>query len=187
MIKALITDFDGTLVDTFQANFLAYQKAFAEAGLVLNEDKYRKFYGLRFDEFVSNYGIGDNNTRAQIREAKRQYYTEFFNYLKANDTLVEIINTFHKNGGKTAIASTARKENLMNALNCLNLAGLFDVILTGEDVPNGKPDPEIYIRTMSLLDVAPSEVLIFEDSEVGIEAAKASGARCIRVTPEWFM
>lgn len=187
MIKALITDFDGTLVDTFQANLLAYEKSFKEVGRKLTEEAYRKFYGLRFDEFMSQYGIGSSDERAVIRQAKLEYYPKCFEHLRVNGTLVEIIHTFHALGGKTAIASTARKENLHNALNSLNLAGLFDVILTGEDVKSGKPDPEIYTKTMDLLKVTPAEVLIFEDSEVGIEAAKASGARCIPVTPEWFM
>ena len=62
----------------------------------------------------------------------------------------------------------------------------FDLILAGIDVKKGKPEPEIYIKSMAALGVTPEETLIFEDSDIGIETAIASGARYIRVTPEWF-
>ena len=89
-------------------------------------------------------------------------------------------------GGKTAIASTARKENLMNAVNYLNLASIFDLIYAGVDVKQGKPSPEIYLKTMDALGVKPNEVLIFEDSQVGIEAARASRAHVLVVTQKDF-
>ena len=89
-------------------------------------------------------------------------------------------------GCKVAIASTARKENLLNAINHLGLADDFDLIYAGVDVEKGKPSPEIYIKTMTALGVSPSEVLIFEDSEVGIQAAKASGAHYMIVSPQQF-
>ena len=89
-------------------------------------------------------------------------------------------------GGKTAIASTARKENLMNVVDYLGLAPMFDLIFAGVDVKQGKPSPEIYLKTMEALKVQPNEVLIFEDSPVGIEAARASGAYVLLVTQEDF-
>lgn len=53
-VKLLITDFDGTLVDTFEANFLAYQKAFSDCGLQLSEKQYKECFGFRFDDFMSH-------------------------------------------------------------------------------------------------------------------------------------
>lgn len=186
MIKAIITDFDGTLVDTFKANLLAYQKAFHEAGLTLTLDKYRECFGLRYDAFMSRMGIFDDNVAKKIKDLKKEYYPQFFEHLVSNQTLIELIDTFHKMGGKTAIASTARKENLMNAIEYLGLAQYFDHIFAGIDVKCGKPNPEIYNKAMSALGVQPSETLIFEDSDTGVRAAIASNAKYIRVTEEWF-
>ena len=89
-------------------------------------------------------------------------------------------------GGKTAIASTARRENLMNAISFLDIEDSFDLIYAAKDVKEGKPSPEIYLNAMASLGVVPQETLIFEDSPVGFEAAKASGARYIPVTQNWF-
>ena len=186
MIKAIITDFDGTLVDTFEANLRAYQKVFNEIGITLTAEKYRECFGYRFDRFMIAMGITDENVATRIKELKKQYYPEFFEFLRPNTALIQLISSFKTMGGKTAIASTARKENLMNAVEYLGVARHFDLIFAGVDVKRGKPDPEIYIKTMETLGVVAEETLIFEDSEIGIEAAKASGARFIRVTPEWF-
>ena len=186
MIKAIITDFDGTLVDTFEANLRAYQQAFNACGMTLTAERYRACFGLRFDAFMSCMSVSDDQTACKIKELKKEYYPQFFEHLVPNYPLIELIDSFHQLGGKTAIASTARKENLMNAVNFLGIAQYFDLILAGIDVKKGKPEPEIYIKSMVALGVTPEETLIFEDSDIGIEAAIASGARYIRVTPEWF-
>ena len=182
MIKAIITDFDGTLVDTFEANLRAYQKAYQSVGLDITAEKYRECFGFRFERLMSATGVFDENKARVIKEAKKQYYPRFFQYLTPNKALIELINSFHAMKGKTAIASTARKENLMNVVNYLNLAPLFDLIYAGVDVRQGKPSPEIYLKTMEALGVQPEEVLIFEDSPVGIDAARASGAHVLVVT-----
>ena len=186
MISAIITDFDGTLVDTFEANFRAYQKAFNGVGLNLTAEKYRLCFGYRFERFMAAVGITDERNWNYIREAKKEYYPLYFDYLKPNKALIELIDDFHRMGGKTAIASTARKENLMNVVTHLGVGEIFDLIYAGVDVKQGKPSPEIYLKSMEALGVNPDETLIFEDSEVGIEAAKASGANYMIITPEQF-
>ncbi len=186
MIKAIITDFDGTLVDTFEANLRAYQKSFAEVGLVLTPERYRECFGYRYDRFMQEMDVTNKSVANRIKELKKQYYPEFFEFLRPNTALIQLISSFKTMGGKTAIASTARKENLMNAVNHLDIAPHFDLIFAGIDVKQGKPNPEIYQKTMDALGVNPQEVLIFEDSQVGIEAAKGSGANYMIVSPEQF-
>ena len=72
MIKAIITDFDGTLVDTFKANLLAYQMAFHEVGLTLTQEKYHECFGLRYDAFLSRMGIFDDNVANEIKNLKKK-------------------------------------------------------------------------------------------------------------------
>lgn len=182
MIEAIITDLDGTLVNTYEANLRAYQKVFEEIGLSLSDSKYKECFGLRFDQFMTAMGIDDKETTNRIKELKKQYYPNFFNYLKPNTALIELIRSFKSKGGRTALASTARKENLMNVLNFLDISYLFDVIYAGKDVKEGKPSPEIYNKTMVALGVSPQKTLIFEDSEVGLKAAQSSKAHFIKIT-----
>lgn len=181
MIKAVITDFDGTLVDTFEANLKAYQYVFARMGLMLTEEKYRECFGLRFDRFMEIAGIGDESVANRIREMKRECYPDFFGYLRPNRALMKLISAFKTSGGKTAIASTASRKNLTSAVRYLHIENLFDLIYAGQDVKEGKPSPEIYVKAMAQLGVSPTDTLIFEDSEVGVLAAQRSGAHLIKI------
>ncbi len=181
-IKLLITDFDGTLVNTFQANYHAYREAFGQCGLTLTQEQYRGCYGLRFDAFMDKMGIDDLETRKKIRGIKGDCYPSYFGLLQANQPLLDFIRMFRQSGGRAAVASTARAKNLANVLNHIGAQDDFDLILAGEDVVEGKPSPEIYNTVMSRMGVTPEETLIFEDSEVGLQAARASGARIIKIT-----
>lgn len=186
MIKAIITDFDGTLVDTFEANLTAYQKAFGVVNMTLTAEKYRECFGYRFERFMMATGVHDEAKANKIREAKKEYYPQFFDFLKPNKALIGLIESFHAMGGKTAIATTARRENLMNVVNYLSIREYFDLFFAGVDVKQGKPSPEIYLKAMEALKVKPEETLIFEDSQVGIEAARAAGTYLLTVTQDDF-
>lgn len=186
MIKAIITDFDGTLVDTFEANLKAYQEAFVAEGETLTPERYNECFGYRFERFMQEMGITDVDKAHAIKDTKKDVYPKHFDCLRPNKALISLIESFKAIGGKTAIASTARKENLMNAVSHLGIEQHFDLIFAGVDVKQGKPSPEIYIKTMEALGVTPEETLIFEDSQVGIDAAKASGAKYMVVDQRQF-
>lgn len=187
MIKAIITDFDGTLFDTFEANYLAYKEAITKNTVIeLSKDMYRKCFGLRFNEFMESIGIKNIVLKNEIKTEKAKLYPKYFDLIVPNFELIAFLRTMKRNGIKIAIASTARRENLLNVLNYFDLTDIFDVIFTGENVMYGKPHPEIYILTMDKLEVEDSETLIFEDSEVGIQAAQASGASVIKIKEKLF-
>lgn len=185
-IKLIISDFDGTLVDTFQANYMAYQKAFSEYNLNLDEEDYKKCYGMRFDDFMNALQINDKELRKNIREFKKEYYPRFFTYLRVNNFLLNLMIKFKESGNYTAIASTARKENLINVLDYLNIKECFSFIKTGEDVKIGKPNPEIYDSIVEHFNVQKEEVLIFEDSIIGIQAAQNAEISYIKIDKQYF-
>ena len=186
MIRAIISDFDGTLVDTFEANYSAYCMAFKQYALDISREQYRSCFGLRFDAFMDAMKIDDVNLRSNIKKEKARVYPTCFSYLKPNVTLIDFIRKAKASGLKTGIASTAQRGNLMNVLKHLQLEDLFDMIIAGDAVKKGKPDPEIYITSMSLLEVSPTETLIFEDTEVGLMAAEKSGANVIKITENYY-
>lgn len=185
-VKLLITDFDGTLVDTFEANFLAYQMAFKEKNLVLSREDYRECFGLRFDDFMAKMGIFDEKNKSEIRRIKGSVYPNFFDKLVINIPLLSMLRGFKASGGLTALASTARRDNLLNALNYIKAYDIFSLIVAGEDVKKGKPEPEIYNKILDTLQVEPTEALIFEDSIVGMMAAQNAGVQFIQITKKYF-
>lgn len=186
MIKAIISDFDGTIVDTFEANLKAYQQAFSQVGLILQREDYEKCFGYRFDQFMNIMGVVDEEISTKIKEIKTNCYPCYFSLLKLNKPLIEFIKSWHLSGFKTALASTARRDNVLKILDHFKIMNVFDIVYTGYDVINGKPSPEIYLKSIDALGVKADEVLIFEDSSVGIDAAKASGAYCMIVDSRQF-
>ena len=177
MIKYIITDFDGTLVNTKKANILAYKEAFMECGYVLNVARYEEAFGLRFDSMCNALGIPDDKAiRDKIKAVKAEKYKKYFSTIDINIKLVAFIKMMKSNGLKIAIASTASKENLYNVLNYFGLEDIWDVVITGEMVEHGKPDREVYVKAMNNLRcVHSNECLVFEDSQVGIQAAINAG------------
>lgn len=187
MIRAIITDFDGTLVDTFEANYVAYCLVFKQYDLDISKEQYRACFGLRFDAFMNAMKIDDVDLHGKIKAEKARIYPKCFGYLKPNTTLIDFIRKAKMSGTKIAIASTAQRRNLINVLKHLKLENLFDLIIAGDSVKKGKPDPEIYLTSMSMLQVNPSETLIFEDTEVGLQAAERSGANVIKITESYYI
>lgn len=186
MIKYIITDFDGTLFDTKQANIQAYREAFNDLGYVLNEQMYSSAFGLKFDEMCNALGVTENKAiRDKIKKKKAELYRNYAGMTSVNKQLLAFLKWQYSLGAKIAIASTARKENMMSVINYHmkafpELGVLFSAIVTADDVTKGKPDPEVYNIAMKKLGADDhSEVLVFEDSNAGIEAASNAGIASI--------
>ncbi len=185
-IKLIITDFDGTLVDTYKANLFAYQKAFNEVGLTLSDEDYSRCFGFRFERFMQEVGVTDINISSKIKNFKSDCYPLFFENLKLNKPLLQLIDSFRRMGGKTALASTSRIKNLQNVLDFFDLSQSFDLILSGESVKVGKPSPEIYQSVLNFFNAKPSEALVFEDTEVGALAAINAGINYVLVNSFFY-
>lgn len=185
-IELVISDFDGTLVDTFEANYKAYQKAFADYAIQLTESEYRECFGFRYDDFMKRKGVTDNVLQDGIRKKKAEYYPQFFSFLRINKTLVAFLRSTKLAGIKTILASTATKQNLMNVVNYLGIQDIFDVILTGADSIKGKPSPDIYEKALEVAKISAENALVFEDSDVGCEAAERAGINYIKIKEEWY-
>jgi HAD superfamily hydrolase (TIGR01509 family) len=173
MIKYVITDFDGTLVNTLEANMAAYKEAFEECGYEFSDDLYKSAFGLRFDDMCNKLGISENKTvRDKIKTAKAAAYPKHFGKIGVNVALLNFLASIPD--VKVAIATTASKKNFDNVMKHINVT--VDATVTGEDVEKGKPDPEVYVKAIEKLGCDNlSEVLVFEDSEVGVQAAQNAG------------
>ena len=184
-IKAFITDFDGTLAYTYTANLLAYRRAIeiaTDGSVKLTDDVYRKCFGYRFNEFMDAINITNQNVRLLIKEKKAEFYAMYASAVTINDGLLNTLMFAKHNGIKVALATTARLVNVMTILKTHHIDNsLFDAILTGEDVKEGKPNPEVYLSAMKILGVTPNETIVFEDSDIGITAAVNAGCNYIKV------
>ena len=239
-IRLILLDFDGTLADTRRANTLAYVATLREAGYALTEEEYAaKYFGMRCDEFLTQFGTAGPAERERLRLRKIALYPTFFDTVRLNRPLWEFCRQFRAQGGRVWIVSTGSRANIDNAMRHLGISvagrrsretapaeavgkgtgkactgtadasitgsdaagwdaaipdtatkpapdegpnGAVDGILSGADVAHSKPAPDCFLEAMRREGCTPRETLIFEDSEIGLEAARRSGAGYFKVT-----
>lgn len=173
--KLAICDLDGTLFDTSSVNYLAYKKAMAPYGINLNKDYFvKKCNGRHYTEFVPKI-MGTDKYLEQVHRDKKRYYEENLQEARANQHLFRILTSI-KTEYFLAIVTTASKKNTQEILQYFKYEDLFDFIVSQEDIINAKPDPEGFLKVMDYFKIDAEHTIIFEDSDVGIEAAKKTGA-----------
>lgn len=187
-IRLILLDFDGTLADTRRANTLAYVAALGEAGYTLTEEEYTaNYFGMRCEEFLTRFGIADPAERERLRLRKIALYPTFFDTVRLNGPLWEFCRQFRGQGGRVWVVSTGSRANIDNVMRHLGIGGpgtpaseaplgCVDGILSGADVERAKPCPDCFLEAMRREGCTPQQTLIFEDSQIGIEAARRSGA-----------
>ena len=175
-MKLAIFDLDGTLFDTKDVNYNAYKEALSHYGFSIDYDYYCSFCnGRHYTDFLPQITGADEKILSSIHNEKKKLYAKYLDKAIANEHLFQIIRKI-KCEYKIAIVTTASYQNCMDILKVFNVAGLFDLILTHDDIEKSKPDPEGFIKAIKHFGVSPKDTIIFEDSEVGLEAAKRSGA-----------
>ncbi len=181
-IACLLFDLDGTLFDSTEANIASYAAAFESVGLPFDEALYRQSFGLRFDDMCDKLApAATDEQRSQIQAQKTLAYKANLGLVRANTGLLSLLESARPRY-KTALVTTARRENALNLLAYFRIhTGNFDCIIAGEDVSVSKPDPTCYLTAMERLGLSPEACCIFEDSDVGIQAAELSGAYVIKV------
>jgi HAD superfamily hydrolase (TIGR01509 family) len=183
MIKLVIFDLDGVLVEAKNIHFEAFNKALGE-------------YAISWDEHLSIYdGLKTNQKLDMLYERKglpkeqftniwnnKQKYTlEALSNLKKDEILYSTIQNLSLDGYKLAVCSNSIRKTVLTVLSKLGIIEFFDLILSNEDVKNSKPHPEIYWKAISEMSCLPEETLIIEDSPYGLLSASRSKSHILRV------
>lgn len=186
MIKAILFDLDGVLVNMPDGHYEALNKALSLFGAKIEEDEHFNFFnGLpskkKLEELEKQKRI-PSGLKDFINEVKQIYTKEIIpKYCPPDYSKIILLNHLKKNGYKLACCSNSIKETLHLMLKSSHLFDHFDLIIGNDEVKNPKPHPEIYLTAFERLGVQPHECLIVEDSPHGIESAKASGATVLEV------
>lgn len=180
--KLAIFDFDGTLFDTVEANWRAYRVALGELGDQFGLADYAVYcngrsYESFLPEFFPELGVAEIEA---VHRRKVATYPDFVSTIHENTQLFALLETIRRDWF-TALATTASAENCALVLRHFQRADLFDRILTKHDTSNLKPAPDIFMKCMAEFAIPAERTLIFEDSPEGLEAARLSGARVLKV------
>ena len=170
-------DMDGTLYDTRMAHYLSYKKVLQNERIELSFEYFRdKCFGGHYSSFLAP--LTDNVEL--VHDEKLACYDEYIGNITENTRLFELISELKKDHF-VALVTTASAESVYKVLKYFERGDFFDLIVTQEQVKKKKPDPEAYLYTMEHFGIEAENCIIFEDSETGIAAAHASGAKVIIV------
>lgn len=194
MLRAVIFDFNGIIVDDEPIHFKLFQKVLGEKAIVLTEQTYYARY-LGFDDkgaFVAAYRDNHRSLShaelAELIERKAVYYQEAIrNHVAIFPGVKKLIGEL-SGSLPVAVASGALRQEIETILCTAGLLGCFRAIVAAEDVRRGKPDPEIFLKALAQLNAAmagnpisTAECLVIEDSKEGIKGARRAGMKCLAV------
>lgn len=186
MIKAVIFDMDGVLLDSEPFILEAATRMFAEHGLTVQPGDFKPFVGTGEDRFIGGVAEKYGFPLEPARDKARTYeiYADVVEgRLEPLNGVPEFIAKAREKGLKLAVASSADLVKVGINLNGIGIpAAAFDAIVSGSDVARKKPHPEGFLKAAEKLGVKPEECLVVEDAVNGVQAAKAAGMKCLALT-----
>jgi HAD superfamily hydrolase (TIGR01509 family) len=184
--KAYLFDCDGTIANSMPLHYVAWQQALGEHGAEFPEDVFYQWGGMPAAEIIRTLAEqqGLNMPVDEVEHRKEQLYFELLPKLEAVPEVLEHIDLNH---GRIpmAVVSGSTRESVTNSLTILGLLEKFDTLVCAGDYSRSKPDPEPFLVAAQRLNVAPADCLVFEDTEMGIEAATAAGMAAVKVLQPW--
>ena len=173
MIKGVIFDMDGVLVDNRDAHIEAFEIICRKYGVPFDREKFMPTFGMTNDLILERLmpEVIKTTDWKKIAVEKENIYREIFERTIAPAKgLVDFLKALKKEGYKTAVGSSGNTPNVNFVLDRCGIAGYFDAIANGDMITRGKPDPEVYLLAAKKLELAPGECIVVEDAPVGIRA-----------------
>jgi len=183
--KAVIWDMDGVIADTAPYHFKAWQEVFHKRGVSFTKDDFRRNFGQRNDTIIRNT-LGEDILLSEIdviaTEKEESFRQRVKNSIKPLPGAIELMKSLKEHGFPLALASSAPIENIKLVTRGLGIENLFQAIVSGREVREGKPSPQGFLLAAEKLGVKPQNCVVIEDAIAGVRAAKRGGMHCLAVT-----
>jgi beta-phosphoglucomutase len=183
-VRGAIWDMDGTLVDTAELHFAAWEAVCRERGRPFSRADFAATFGRRNPEIIS-FLFGERFNAREIDELGERKEELYRAAARQGVTLLpgvaELLAGLHAEGFRQSIGSSAPRANLELILERTGIARYLDAIVGMELTQRGKPDPQVFLVAAELMKVPPQRCVVFEDAVAGVQAARAGGMKCVAV------
>ncbi|HRR27018.1 MAG TPA: HAD family phosphatase [Acidobacteriota bacterium] len=187
MLEGAIFDMDGVLLDNLEYHLEAFQRLGEELGHPIAWEDIRKVFGRKTEDMLRvllNRELTSAEAKA-LERRKEEIYRELIRPTLREHIvpgLEEFLEALSEHGIRMAIATSGPPENVSLVTEELGLGKYFEAVVTGDEVTNGKPHPEAFLRAAEKLRLPSATCVVFEDSLSGVQAALAAGCRCVALT-----
>ena len=186
VFKAYLFDCDGTVADSMPLHYVAWSRALSEWNCEFSEKLFYAWGGIPVAEIIStlNEERGLHMPVESVARRKEELYFEILPQLKAVPEVLEHIEASH---GRIpfAVVSGSTIDSVTSSLEALNILDRFETLVCAGDYRRSKPDPEPFLVAAARLGVAPEHCLVFEDTDMGIQAATAAGMASVKIPQPW--
>ncbi len=183
MLRPVVFDCDGVLVDSEELAWSAWREALEPYGVVITDEEMDALTGRTEEDAFAHFAAkGEVPVYEEFwPKLAARVHDLFENYLEAFEDAADTLAVIHDRGARMAVASSSPRPRLELALRTTGLARFFDLIVAGDDVPRGKPHPDLFLAAAAGLQVAPQRCVAVEDTPAGVAAARAAGMTVVAV------
>lgn len=176
--RGLIFDCDGTLADTMPAHFRAWSAMLGPYGIPFTERRFYQLGGVPTAQIIGILSAESGVPHGDIAEMTRVKEAAFLESVAAVKEIAVVTRIAAAHRGKLpmAVASGGYRETVARTLDAIGVRGWFDAVVTAEDTARHKPEPDVFLEAARRLGVPPTACVVFEDTDIGLEAARRAGA-----------
>jgi beta-phosphoglucomutase family hydrolase len=184
--KAYLFDCDGTIVDSMPLHYVAWKRILAEWGCEFDEQTFYSWGGMPVTEIIAALNVR-NGLAMPVEEVQRRKEALYFEILPELKAVPEVLEHIELSHGHIpfAVVSGSTRESVTKSLEALGILDKFDTLVCAGEYERSKPDPQPFLIAAERLGVAPEDCLVFEDTEMGIQAATAAGMASVKILQPW--
>jgi len=186
VFRAYLFDCDGTIADSMPLHYVAWSRALSEWNCEFSEELFYAWGGMPVAEIIStlNEKRGLHMPVQTVASRKEELYFEILPQLKA---VPEVLEHIESSFGRIpfAVVSGSTRDSVTASLQALKLLDRFETLVCAGDYERSKPDPEPFLIAAARLGVAPEDCLVFEDTDMGIQAAASAGMAAVKILQPW--
>ena len=184
--KAYLFDCDGTIADSMPLHYVAWKRILAEWGCEFDEQTFYSWGGMPVTEIIAALNVR-NGLAMPVEEVQRRKEALYFEILPELKSVPEVLEHIELSHGHIpfAVVSGSTRESVTKSLEALGILDKFDTLVCAGEYERSKPDPQPFLIAAERLGVAPEDCLVFEDTEMGIQAATAAGMASVKILQPW--